>query len=101
MPGTYHIIHDRSRWISRPAPKYGARRRQKTRMEEMVEAICGKFIPANKDNCCNISVADPNWKRDWCHECVGAVQWSKHAQTLWRKKGIDVMLPQPSPPTPP
>ena len=97
MPGTYHIIHENARFTTKRVRCYGTGRnhRHKTHLEESVSAACGKILVSGRNQFCSIVIADPNWKYDWCHDCVRAFPWPDVARRLWlekRVKTIKLML---------
>lgn len=94
MSGTFHIIHFHVQSTRRrvPIPVYERRSSQpKTREEERIKVACGKIIVIGEEQYCNISIATPEWDKDWCHDCVKAFPWTEDARKMWLGRGIETL----------
>lgn len=93
MPGTYHIIPANARFTTKRVRCYGTGRyhRHKTHLEESVSAACGKTLVSGRNQFCSIDITTPDWKYDWCHDCVRAFLWTDVARSVWLKKGIKTL----------
>ena len=93
MLGNYHIVHANARYTARRVPCYDSGRyhRHKTHEEKTVLSVCGRTLVRGRDQSCNISIADPYWNYDWCHDCVRAFLWTDEARKIWKERGIDTL----------
>ena len=94
MPGNYHIIHERARVGTRQVPRPDSRGRTRMQSEETLETACGvTLVDAEAgQSCCSITIANPSWSHNWCHDCVRvfARTWTEKQKAIWRSKGIDL-----------
>ena len=92
MPGSYHIITLYAQPYSMRVRCHqeGRDHRHATHIERFIETVCKKTIPYGPDNCCNISIANPNWDKNWCRDCVTAFPWTDEGSKMWLEKhGIE------------
>lgn len=62
---------------------------KKNGLKSLLERL--KIIVIGEEQYCNISIATPEWDKDWCHDCVRAFPWKDDARKIWLKKGIEAM----------
>ena len=88
MPGNYHIVHANAGPIKRRVRCYetGRDHRHQTHMEEFFQSACGQTLSRRQFDCCNITIADPSWKYNWCHDCVKAFPWAEEGRRIWLEK---------------
>ena len=55
--------------------------------DNVMEAVCGKIVKRNQT--ITLSAVNPKWNKDWCHECVIAIEWPERMMKEWIKKGIE------------
>ena len=92
MPGTYHIITAVGYAKQRVSCyQTGPGHRHKSHIEESAPSACGRTVVQGRDQFCNISIANPRWDYDWCHDCVRAFSWPDKARKLWLAKGIETV----------
>lgn len=94
MPGTYHILPAHARYTKMRVPCYQTGRYHRHRFcdVERVMALCGATVESGRDDGCNIIIANPNWDKDWCHNCVGIVPWTEPAGKIWQERhGIETL----------
>ena len=82
--GNYHLTHS-------PAAHTTAPMEPGEEAYRMTPAVCGKLLAENEDDYCNISIADPEWDKDWCEPCVIAIAWSNRFTLKWQERGIGAM----------
>ncbi len=66
--GDYHIIHA----MNAPA------------RVQILPSACGKDVPRNK-MVSILAPPNPNWDKDWCHDCVRAFAWEDERKQIWRE----------------
>ena len=88
MLGKYHIIHANAQPIQRRVRCYetGRYHRHNTHVEEFFRSACGETFTLRQNDACNITIANPNWDKNWCHDCVKAFPWTEEARGIWREK---------------
>ena len=59
MPNQFHILHG-----------YASYQRDDVTGTETIPSACGVTLVHNRDDYCNISIANPDWNHNWCHDCV-------------------------------
>lgn len=96
MPGNYHIVWPHAQYVTRRVPYHetGPGHRNKTHTEETITSICGKTLVRYRDQSCGLSIANPEWDYDWCHDCVKAILWTEDARKAWTEKGIETLDPE-------
>ena len=82
--GNYHLMHS-------PAAHTTAPTEPREESPLIAPAVCGKLLDKDEDGYCNISVADPEWDKDWCEPCVVAIAWSNQFTLKWQERGIGAM----------
>lgn len=93
MRRTYHLIpFDTYSYRTRRVQcnQTGRYHRHKTHEEQYAVARCGQEVLKDEDTSCNEGIANPQWDKNWCHECVRAVPWTDPVKDLWRGKGIEI-----------
>ena len=73
MPGSFHILASDA--------KYEYSRGSQT---ATIKAVCGRTLTRYQDDYCNIAIANPNWDKDWCHDCVKCYRWPGDDVDIWR-----------------
>ena len=94
MLGPYHIIHAYEQPIRRRVRCFetGRYHRHQTHIEEFFRAACGETFSRRESDCCNITIADPNWDKNWCQKCVKMFPWTEKARQIWLDKhGIETL----------
>lgn len=93
MYSTYHMIHVNARYSPRRVRCYetGRYHRHQFHTEEYARAICGVTLVRDRDQFCNVGIADPRWDYDWCPSCVKLVPWSDKGKQMWVARGLEAM----------
>ncbi len=90
MPGSYHILPPDASYT----PGSNPLRDPTQYVPQTIEAACGKTLTRYQDEYASALIANPEWPRDWCHECVRAFRWTASVAERWTSvHGID-QLPE-------
>ena len=69
-------------------------------VRQTINAACGATLVRYRDEYCNVMIANPEWNREWCHDCVRAFRWPQPTRAAWEEQ-LDISdLPPPPDATP-
>ena len=79
--GDYHLIHSFAEYTTMPMGL--AEENPQT-----IPAVCQAVLTRFKDGYCNVSIANPDWDKDWCEPCIAGVAWNNELTAKWQAKGL-------------